>query len=143
MYYICIMEKSKTAKAGISDKASAIECDDGKSAVSRLVFSFSLGKVLPTMFCTELPKTNVITSLHGLKVLSLTWIILGHTHLWSIFFDSNSVHVAEHVVTRFSYQAVLSSLFGFDSFFLLSGVLLAYVALNKLAKKEKSTRIYT
>lgn len=109
--------------------------DDKKSKVFKLVLAFSLCKSVPSLLSTERPdpKLDDITSLHGLKVMSLLWVILGHTHLWAIFFDSHTSYVYQNVVPRFSYQAVLSSPFGFDSFFLLSGILVTYVALNRLA----------
>ena len=112
--------------------------DTEGGTVSKFAFALSLYKTVPAMLSTDWPqqKSSVVTSLHGLKVISLLWIILGNTHLWSMFFDSNSSLVMNNVVTRFSYQAILSSPFGFDSFFLLSGTLIAYVALQKMANKK-------
>ena len=134
------IEKDKNNKEGAEAESSSIDSqNDKRSTVAKFVFVFSLYKAIPAMLSTkhQQEKSPAITSLHGLKVISLLWIILGHTHIWALFFSSNSSHVMNNVVTRFSYQAILSSPFGFDSFFLLSGVLVAYVALQKMAKKTK------
>ena len=136
------IRKNRPHKEGteVSSETSSIDAPRSKqSTITKLAFTLSLLKNVPAMLSTkqEQPKSDVITSLDGIKVLSLVWIILGHTQLWSIFFDSNSAHVSKNVLTRFSYQAILSSPFGYDTFFLLSGVLLAYVTLRKMAVKSK------
>ena len=119
----------------ISDDDRATTTEDKKSKMAKFLLAFSLYKSVPSMLSTERPeqKSGEISSLHGLKVMSLLWVILGQTHLWAFFFDSHTSHVYKNVIPRFSYQAILGSPFGYDSFFLLSGVLVTYVALNKLS----------
>ena len=136
------VKKHRQNKEGTEVSGETSSTDDPsykQSTILKLAFTLSLYKNIPAILSTEQtqPKSHIITSLDGIKVLSLVWIILGHTQLWSIFFDSNSSHLSKNVLTRFSYQAILSSPFGYDSFFLLSGVLLAYVTLRKMAVKSK------
>ena len=117
--------------------------EDKKSKLSKFLLAFSLYTTVPSILSVERPesqKSGDITSLHGLKVLSLLWVILGQTHLWAFFFDSHTTHVYNNVIPRFSYQAILGSPFGFDSFFLLSGVLVTYVALNKLSGSKSKKK---
>lgn len=121
-----------------SDSISIDEERNVKSTASKIALAFSLCKSIPSLLSTDYKsKTKAITSLNGIVVISMGWIILGHTHLWSYFFDSNSSYVMNNVMPRFSYQTVLSSPFGYDSLFLLSGVLVTYVALPKLMTKTK------
>lgn len=121
-----------------ADSNSIDEARDVKSTVSKIALAFSLCKSIPSLLSTDhKSKTKAITSLNGIMVISMGWIILGHTHLWSYFFDSNSSYVMNNVMPRFSYQTILSSPFGYDSLFLLSGVLVAYVALPKLMTRTK------
>ena len=109
-----------------------------KGTVQKFVSAGSLFKSVSTLLSTD-SKSREISCLDGLKVVSLCWIILGNTHLWSLFYDSHTTHIYRNVVTRFSYQAVIGSLFGFDSLFLLSGVLVAYVTLGKISDARKNS----
>ena len=99
------------------------------------VLAFSLFKVLRTIMSTEQPAA-AITSVHGIRVLSMFWVILCHTHIW-VFLDSgvsNPLHVIDNVAPRFSFQAILNGFFSVDSFFFLSGLLTAYLTLRQLSR---------
>ena len=99
------------------------------------ILAFSLFKVLRTIMSTEQPAA-AITSVNGIRVLSMFWVILCHTHLW-VFLDSgisNPLHVINNVATRFSCQALLNGFFSVDSFFFLSGLLTAYLTLRQLSR---------
>lgn len=87
------------------------------------------------MDCTVPP--GAITCLNGVRVLSMWWVILGHTYLWLLIFRIlNNVGLALNITHRFSFQAVNSAFFSVDSFFFLSGLLVAYLGFRRMDKNN-------
>ena len=100
------------------------------------ITAFSLFKTVPTILATKQPP-SAITSINGIRVISMFWIILCHTHLW-VFIDDgvkNSTTIFG-VVRRFTFQAIINGFFSVDSFFFLSGLLVAYLTLRDLNRRE-------
>ena len=64
-------------------KTSTMKCLD-------FVVAFSLFKTVPTILSTK-QHSSAITSLNGIRVISMFWVILGHTHLWAFLIDRKSV----------------------------------------------------
>ena len=101
--------------------------------------AFSLFNTVPTLLATN-QAPNVITSLNGIRVISMFWIILGHTHMWAFIFGGPGVDnpgIYEQVSSRFTFQPVNNGFVGVDSFFLISGVLVAYLTLREMKKKGR------
>lgn len=87
------------------------------------------------MDCTVPP--GAITCLNGVRVLSMWWVILGHTYLWLLILRIlNNVGLALNITHRFSFQAVNSAFFSVDSFFFLSGLLVAYLGFRRMDKNN-------
>ena len=110
-----------------------------KVAVWDFVKAFSLFKTIPSLLATDQPP-HVITSMNGIRVISMFWIILGHTHLWAFMpggIGVDNMLVYEQVSSRFTFQSVNNGYVGVDSFFLLSGVLVAYLTLREMKKKKR------
>ena len=110
-----------------------------KKKVSLLDFvtAFSLYKTVPTVLATKQPPT-AITSINGIRVISMFWVILCHTHLWVALYGKidNLLTVLYDIAPRFTFQAILNGFFSVDSFFFLSGVLVAYLTLRDMARKK-------
>ena len=100
------------------------------------ITAFSLYKTVPTILATKQPP-SAITSINGIRVISMFWVILCHTHLW-VFGDQGVKNTAimEDVITRFTYQAIINGFFSVDSFFFLSGLLVAYLTLRDMNRRE-------
>ncbi|CAF3708092.1 unnamed protein product [Rotaria sordida] len=77
-----------------------------------------------------------LACLNGIRVLSLWWVILGHTLLFAAFYSDN-------VMTIFNwsrqlwFQIIIQAIFSIDSFFVLSGLLTAFIFL--IWKSENET----
>ena len=98
------------------------------------ITAFSLYKTLPALFATK-QAASVITSMNGLRVMSMFWVILGHVYVWVLFTgQGDNITQIIAVMKRFSFQAVGNAFFAVDSFFFLSGVLVAYLTFRQMKK---------
>ena len=85
--------------------------------------------------------TGPLSCLNGLRVVSMWWVIQGHTYLFSTLTSSNPA-IARPVTERFTFQAILNGNFSVDTFFFLSGLLVAYLTLREIKIKGKMNWIY-
>lgn len=108
------------------------------------VFAFSLCRIVPTILSTKQPAA-AITSIHGIRVLSISWVILCHTYFWAATTTgvANSLYVIHEVAPRFSFQPIINGFFSVDSFFFLSGVLTAYLTLRQLSRCHSAANYAT
>ncbi len=109
-----------------------------KNGVMPLDFltAFSLLRTVPNLLATRQAE-SVITNLNGLRVISMFWVILCHTYFWimSPGHVDNPI-VMKGVLSRFSFQAIANGFFSVDSFFFLSGVLVAYLSLREMGRNR-------
>jgi peptidoglycan/LPS O-acetylase OafA/YrhL len=104
--------------------------------------------------------------LNGIRVISMLWVILGHTIsgaytslinvecctktpstalslyisfvcFWILFVWLYKKKVVTHVATRFSFSIIGSAFYAVDTFFFLSGFLASYFLLQQLEKTKK------
>ena len=99
------------------------------------ITAFSVFKNVGMILSTKQPPT-AITSLNGIRVISMGWVILGHTFLWCYGITSNPLYVVTNVASRFSAQPIVNGYFSVDSFFFLSGTLVAYLTLREMERKK-------
>ena len=102
-----------------------------------IITAFSIVKNLNIILSTKQPPT-AITSLNGIRVLSMGWVILAHTHYWALITGvlKNPVYILGHTTHRFSFQPITNGFFSVDSFFFLSGVLVAYLTLREMERRK-------
>ncbi|WAR14840.1 NRF6-like protein [Mya arenaria] len=109
--------------------------DDDEGLVRKLLRSFSIFTNLPAVMSTEV-KNFDISCLYGIRVITMTWIVLGNTYLYTAQSVAEVPVAADlmdsfDLMKRFTMQAVLSTAFATDTFFLISGCLIAYWFLAK------------
>ena len=101
------------------------------------ITAFSIIKNLGMIISTKQPP-SAITCLNGIRVISISWIILGHLvfleHVYKVLLNEN--YTVKHYTSQFSYQEIINYSFPVDSFFFMSGVLAAYLNLTEMQKKE-------
>ena len=74
--------------------------------------------------------------IHGLRVITMAWIIMGHTiGLVNPTIHSN-VFAAEKMYTDFLVQGLLNATLSVDTFFFISGLLTVYVSWKKLKDRK-------
>lgn len=77
-----------------------------------------------------------ITCLNGVRFLSMSWVLLGHTFAFGIGTADNLLTFLPDFIRSWSAQAILNALVSVDSFFTISGLLLSYLVLKEMKKKE-------
>ena len=82
-----------------------------------------------------------LACLNGMRVVSMWWVIQGHVYLFSQS-NSNNVVYARTVIQRFTFQAILNGAYSVDTFFFLSGLLVAYLTMKEYKEKGKMNWIY-
>ncbi len=104
---------------------------------SRILSCFNLKSNLSTIFAEYLNnqgQANATREAHsdlkvfnGVRVLSMVWVILGHTFYYSrVGFLRNLLEI-NRFGTTFEYSYILSATFSVDVFFFLSGFLASYL----------------
>ncbi|KAG8181950.1 hypothetical protein JTE90_026891 [Oedothorax gibbosus] len=73
--------------------------------------------------------------LHGIRFLSLSWVIVGHTHAFVMAYVRNIREVISFI-DHWPFQIIMNGFYSVDSFFLLSGFLLAYLFFEMSAKNN-------
>ena len=100
------------------------------------VQAFSLYKTLGTVFSTK-QTSAAITCINGIRVLSILWVIICHAYVWVFQYTGadNTLNLLQ-TLKRFSFQVISNGFFSVDSFFLLSGLLGAYLTLRQMQRRK-------
>ncbi|XP_077861749.1 nose resistant to fluoxetine protein 6-like [Saccoglossus kowalevskii] len=97
---------------------------------ARIILSFSVhenaSKILDTTHAS-----GTLACIHGIRVLSMWWVIQGHVYVFTPLFTDNLLEMLNYLRT-FSFQAILNGTVSVDTFFLLSGLLVTYLTLKEL-----------
>ena len=64
------------------------------------------------------------------------WVILCHTHYWVLLNGAQNLYRIEGILSRFTFQAIGNAFFSVDSFFFLSGLLVAYLTFREMKRKK-------
>ncbi|KAL4237446.1 hypothetical protein ACF0H5_002163 [Mactra antiquata] len=111
-----------------------------KTHFLKLCQSFSAVSNGKKLFSTT-TASGPLACLNGIRVMSMWWVILGHTYELVPAVGDNLLYV-EKFTQRFTFQPIMNGTFSVDSFFFLSGLLVAYLALNEIQQKGKISWIY-
>ena len=108
-----------------------------KTFLKECLLGFSLYKNIPVVLSTYQPPA-AITNLNGMRVISMFWVILGHTYYFLLIFGGfkDFAVVTEHFMPRFTAQSILNGFFAVDSFFFISGFLVAYLTFREMNRRK-------
>ncbi|XP_053691463.1 O-acyltransferase like protein [Sabethes cyaneus] len=119
-----------------SDENLAIEPtsnDDEKLSVwTELLLSFSIVTNFRAI-CDKNVGNDTIPSIHGLRALSMLWVILGHTMI-VVFKYSDNMELRKVVEKEVMFQTILNGAYSVDTFFFISGFLVSYIYFRTNAK---------
>jgi hypothetical protein len=99
---------------------------------------FSLYENIPKLFHVG-PNSEGLASIHGIRFISMTWVILGHTYLKYVTnngFYNNFMDVGTLYFDSNYMAALRSAPFSVDTFFMIGATLLAYLTLKELERRK-------
>ncbi|XP_066994018.2 nose resistant to fluoxetine protein 6-like [Anabrus simplex] len=119
------------------NKANGVQYDtvtSKKGILSRMILSFSVKLNLETI-CDPSVGVDTIPIIHGLRFLSMLWVILGHTCIIAFEYSDNRTYreVAEE---NFLIQTVTKGAYAVDTFFFISGLLVSFLYFRTIAKVD-------
>ena len=95
---------------------------------------FSIRQNVVKLLDTSRPPA-VIKSIDGVRAISMTWVIWGHTYFYSVNQMDNQIKVLDAFIAPF-YQHIGNAVLAVDTFFVLSGFLTAFILIKKFQKNS-------
>ncbi|XP_053380237.1 nose resistant to fluoxetine protein 6-like [Mercenaria mercenaria] len=118
-------------------KIEKFKCSDLKSRrqgkVTKLLLSFSVYSNAPKLLNTK-QLAGTLSSVNGIRFISTSWVILCHTYMMGLPVIENVAVFLPKMLKRFTFQAVVNAFVSVDTFFVLSGLLVAYLSLREMRK---------
>ncbi|XP_068156769.1 nose resistant to fluoxetine protein 6-like [Drosophila tropicalis] len=110
---------------------------DYREVSSKLLLSFSLRQNVPQLVkTTSTAAAHVIPCLHGIRCLTIIWIIYGHGYMFLLLAPNvNAFDIVAWAQTPYS-MILQSGSISVDTFFLLSGLLLVMSTLRELERNS-------
>lgn len=106
------------------------------SLFEEIMLSFSVRRNMLTI-CDQSVGADTIPTIHGLRSLSMAWVILGHTCIVAFKYSDNMSY--RHVVEKeFLFQTINNGAFSVDTFFFISGLLVSFLYFRTTAKHDIS-----
>ncbi|KAH8386780.1 hypothetical protein KR093_002451, partial [Drosophila rubida] len=103
-----------------------------------LIKIFSIRASSRALFRVTNPRSNpnVIDCLHGMRCMSLLWVVYGHEYMFGMV-QPNINHISVIHWMQQPYQNfILHGVFSVDTFFFLSGMLVIMIALRTMEKTK-------
>ncbi|XP_061164514.1 nose resistant to fluoxetine protein 6-like [Saccostrea echinata] len=103
--------------------------------LGKIMLSFSAYTNGKKILGTSQPKGS-LTAVNGIRFLSMSWVILGHTLAFILGNTSNTLVYYSDFMGRVSSQVIFNALVSVDTFFVLSGLLTSYLLLKQMSKTK-------
>ncbi|CAH1788359.1 unnamed protein product [Owenia fusiformis] len=120
-----------------NESQQSVANSKGKDIFMKIVTSFSVYTNLPKVLNTSQGK-GTLTCLNGVRFLSMSWVILGHTYIMGFILPAGpttqNIAQAYKWTKGFWFQAIVNAVFSVDTFFVMSGILVTYLFLKQLDK---------
>ncbi|XP_054007968.1 O-acyltransferase like protein-like isoform X1 [Hylaeus anthracinus] len=105
--------------------------------LEELLLSFSVLTNVK-IICDNKVGGDTISTIHGLRVISMTWVILGHTCITAFKFSDN-MEYRKVVERKFLFQTISNGAFSVDTFFFMGGLLVSFLYFRTNAKGDLKT----
>ncbi|XP_011054574.1 PREDICTED: nose resistant to fluoxetine protein 6-like isoform X1 [Acromyrmex echinatior] len=104
------------------------------SIFEELLLSFSVPANMK-IICDRNVGSDTISTVHGLRAISMAWVILGHTCI-IVFKYSDNMEYRKVVEKRFLFQTITNGAFSVDTFFFMGGLLVSFLYFRTNAKGD-------
>ncbi|EFN65166.1 Nose resistant to fluoxetine protein 6 [Camponotus floridanus] len=104
------------------------------SIPEELLLSFSVRANLKVI-CDHNVGGDTISTVHGLRAISMAWVILGHTCI-VLFKYSDNMEYRKVVEKKLLFQTITNGAFSVDTFFFMGGLLVSFLYFRTNAKGD-------
>lgn len=104
------------------------------SIFEELLLSFSVPANVK-IICDRNVGGDTISTVHGLRAISMAWVILGHTCI-IVFKYSDNMEYRKVVEKRLLFQTITNGAFSVDTFFFMGGLLVSFLYFRTNAKGD-------
>ncbi|KAK2576733.1 hypothetical protein KPH14_005386 [Odynerus spinipes] len=104
------------------------------SVLEELLLSFSVPSNVKVI-CDSNVGGDTISTIHGLRAISMAWVILGHTCI-VVFKYSDNMEYRKVVERKFLFQTITNGAFSVDTFFFMGGLLVSFLYFRTNAKGD-------
>eukprot|EP00057_Strongylocentrotus_purpuratus_P001394 XP_001198703.2 PREDICTED: nose resistant to fluoxetine protein 6 [Strongylocentrotus purpuratus] len=134
---LLLRHDSKQNGYGASKVPGEQQKEDREGCCARFLLCFSFTRNLKQILKTDTKGGNMLC-LNGIRVISMTWVILGHTLMlvYQVFGATWDGIFGLDFLKSFPAQAILNAFPSVDSFFVLSGLLLTYITLGRMSRSD-------
>ncbi|KAG5344692.1 NRF6 protein, partial [Acromyrmex charruanus] len=133
--YLKTMTKTVNAENAVEMQMTDLSSSRKKSRIGNVLMCFSVYTSTKMIFNTKLG-TEEITVVHGIRFLTMIWLIILHSILFSIEYADNKIQILRFV-DSLPIQMLSNGSVSVDTYFFLSGFLLAYTYLKNKIDKER------
>ncbi|XP_023329081.1 nose resistant to fluoxetine protein 6 isoform X2 [Eurytemora carolleeae] len=106
------------------------------STADNIVAAFSLSRNGSKLLDSN-ESPNCIRCIHGMRFISMTWVIFGHGAMFILIDNTVKNTMIEKITENIEYQVMLNAYMAVDTFFFLSGFLLCYLLLKELERNSR------
>eukprot|EP01101_Sappina_pedata_P012930 TRINITY_DN9271_c0_g1_i1.p1 TRINITY_DN9271_c0_g1~~TRINITY_DN9271_c0_g1_i1.p1 ORF type:complete len:715 (+),score=281.01 TRINITY_DN9271_c0_g1_i1:179-2146(+) len=137
---ISINEGDQESDSLMADQLSQEEKDKRrrqaleKNLIVRLLRAFSFTSNFERLL---VPIPGDFGALNGIRVISMLWVIVGHSMDFIMDAGLSNTAYFTHVVATWTFQTIVNTPYAVDSFFFISGFLLAYFCMKELYEKGR------
>lgn len=103
--------------------------------LGKVLLSFSIYTNASKILNTNQP-SGTLTAVNGIRFVSMTWVVLGHSYAIGLAVGENVGTFLPAMLKRFTFQAISNATVCVDTFFTLSGLLVAYLSLKEMKKRN-------
>ena len=122
----------------VYDVTKRIREKDDTPKPNRFLMAFSLLSNSEYIFSSRNSGSDRLDCLEGVRALSMTWVVLGHSFYFSPSFlhINNKEYIGEVAAGKvgLAFQAILKGPFSVDTFFFIGATLVSYLLLKDLDK---------
>jgi peptidoglycan/LPS O-acetylase OafA/YrhL len=113
-----------------------------KSTLGRIFLSFSILLNVKKLFNTSNPQNKTMTSLNGIRTLSIFWVVLGHTFGMLLYIPLTNLMTVNKISKTIFFPIISGAYFSVDIFFFFSAFLGFYLITEKLKETKKGWKAY-
>lgn len=106
-----------------------------ESIIGQTLMCFSVYSNVKQIFKAD-TGSDSIPALHGIRFLGMVWILIAHTLYFGSYFVGNR-SIGYTITGSFITQAISNATYSVDTFFFMTGFLMAYAYLKALKKEKK------